>query len=177
MAEKDSYVKFPILLYTDGSCINNGFKDAVGGFAYILLWDSMKKEYWYSNFEQPATNNRMELRGILSGLREIKSRWSPSYPKIAVISDSKYCIKGASIWMYRWEKRGWKKRDKIEKENPLLNVDLWKEMFDLCKILKPSFFWIKGHSGNKYNEICDYLSTTSLSIRQEYSKNVRNSIE
>jgi ribonuclease HI len=66
----------------------------------------MKKEIWRSNFEQPATNNRMELRGVLSGLNEIKSSWIFPYPKIAVISDSKYCIKGASIWMYGWEKRG-----------------------------------------------------------------------
>jgi ribonuclease HI len=126
----------------------------------------MKKEFWHSNFEQPTTNNRMELRSILSGLQEIKSRWTHPYPKIAVISDSKYCVNGASIWMYRWEKRGWKKK----------NADLWKEMFDFCNILKPSFFWVKGHSGNKYNELCDSLAETSISLRQEYSKNVRNSI-
>jgi ribonuclease HI len=68
--------------------------------------------------------------------------------------------------MYRWEKKGWKKK----------NVDLWKEMFELCKILKPSFFWVKGHSGNKYNELCDSLADTSIYLRQEYSKCVRNSI-
>jgi ribonuclease HI len=176
VTEQELSAEFPILLYTDGACRNNGSKNALGGWAYILLWDSMKKEIWRSNFEQPATNNRMELRGILSGLNEIKSRWIFPYPKIAVISDSKYCIKGASIWMYGWEKRGWKKKEKAEKRAALLNIDLWKEMFDLCKILKPSFFWVKGHSGNKYNEICDDLSETSIALRQEYSKNVRNSI-
>jgi ribonuclease HI len=76
--------------------------------------------------------------------------------------------------MYNWKRKGWKSKGK--KENTLLNLDLWKEMFDLCKILNPSFFWVKGHSGNKYNEICDSLSTTSLSLRQEYSKSIRNSI-
>jgi ribonuclease HI len=80
----------------------------------------------------------MDLKGILSGLQEIKSRWPFPYPKIAVISDSKYCVKGASIWMYNWEKRGWKKKSK--KGSPLLNIDLWTEMFYLCDILKPSFF-------------------------------------
>jgi ribonuclease HI len=176
MTEQEISAEFPILLYTDGACRNNGSKNALGGWVYILLWDSMKKEIWHSNFEQPTTNNRMELRSILSGLNEIKLRWAPSYPKIAVISDSKYCIKGASIWMYGWEKRGWKKKEKAEKRKALLNIDLWKEMFDLCKILKPSFFWVKGHSGNKYNEICDELSITSIALRQKYSKNVRNSI-
>jgi ribonuclease HI len=143
MTESKIQTQFPIILYTDGACINNGSKNATGGWAYVLLWDSMKKEFWHSNFEQPTTNNRMELRSILSGLREIKSRWTHPYPKIAVISDSKYCINGASSWMYRWEKRGWKKK----------NTDLWKEMFYLCNILKPSFFWVKGHSGNKYNRL------------------------
>jgi ribonuclease HI len=179
MTEQEIWIKFPIILYTDGACINNGSKNAIGGFAYVLLWDSMKKEYWYSNFEQPTTNNRMELRGILSGLREIKSRWPSPSLKIAVISDSRYCTQGASIWMHKWEKKGWIRgwKKKGEKEKPLLNVDLWKEMFYLCKILKPSFFWVKGHNGNKYNEICDSLSITSVFLRQEYSKNVRNSIE
>jgi ribonuclease HI len=178
MTEQEIRVEFPILLYTDGACINNGSKNALGGWAYILLWDSMKKEFWHSNFEQPTTNNRMELRSILSGLKEIKSRWISPYPKIAVISDSKYCIQGASIWMYNWEKRGWKKREKeqVGRKHPLLNVDMWKEMFELCKILKPSFFWVKGHSGNKYNEICDELAEISIALRKEYSKNVRNAI-
>jgi ribonuclease HI len=176
MTEQKIYTEFPIILYTDGACINNGSKDAIGGFAYILLWDSMKREYWYSNFEQPTTNNRMEIKGILSGLREIKSRWNFPYPKIAVISDSKYCTEGASTWMYNWEKKGWKKGDKT-KGIFRLNVDLWKEIFELCRVLKPSFFWVKGHSGNKYNEICDELSDTSTYLRQEYSRNIRNSID
>jgi ribonuclease HI len=174
MIEQKIWNNFPIILYTDGACVNNGSKNALGGWAYVLLWDSIKREFWHSNFEQPTTNNRMEMKSILSGLRDIKSRWSSPYPKIAVISDSKYCIKGASIWMYNWERKGWKR--KLKKENSLLNADLWKEMFDLCKILNPSFFWVKGHSGNKYNEICDSLADTSLSLRQEYSKNIRNSI-
>jgi ribonuclease HI len=176
MADQEIYAKFPILLYTDGACKGNGRKNAIGGWAYVLLWDSMKKEFRHSNFEQPTTNNRMEIRSILLGLQDIRFRWSSPYSKIAVISDSKYCVHGASIWMYNWEKRGWRKREKAEKRGALLNVDLWKEMFELCKVLKPSFFWVKGHSGNKYNELCDLLSTTSMDLRQEYSKNVRNSL-
>jgi ribonuclease HI len=168
MTEQEICAEFPVVLYTDGACINNGLKNSEGGFAYVLLWDSAKKELWYSNYEQPATNNRMELKGILSGLREIKYRWYhfyPDYPKIAVISDSKYCVNGASSWMYNWEKKGWSgSKKKKGEEKFILNIDLWKEMFDLCKVLRPSFFWVKGHSGNKYNEICDNLSITSLSL-------------
>jgi ribonuclease HI len=176
MTEREINIQFSVILYTDGACVDNGSKNATGGWAYVLLWDSMKKEFRHSNFEKPTTNNRMELRSILSGLQEIKSRWTHPYPKIAVISDSKYCTQGASIWMYSWERKGWKRKEKSEKNGRVLNVDLWKEMFELCKILKPSFFWIKGHSGNKYNELCDSLADTSISLRQEYSKCVRNSI-
>jgi ribonuclease HI len=179
MIEQEIYTEFPIILYTDGSCVNNGAKNAIGGWAYVLLYETMKKEYWHSNFEQSTTSNRMELRSILSGLYEIKSRWIFPYPKIAVISDSRYCTQGASMWMYKWQRNGWKKNknSKVGGKHSLLNIDLWKEMFDLCKILKPSFFWVKGHNGNKYNEICDELSDTSTYLRQEYFKNVRNSIE
>jgi ribonuclease HI len=174
MTEQEIWINFPIILYTDGACINNGYKTAVGGWAYVLLWDSMKREIRHSNFEEPATNNRMEMKSILFGLRDIESRWIFPYPKIAVISDSQYCIKGASTWMYNWKRKGW--RRKIKKEKSLLNVDLWKEIFDICQILNPFFFWVKGHSGNKYNEICDNLAITSIELRQEYSKNLRNSV-
>ncbi|GHU49478.1 ribonuclease H [Spirochaetia bacterium] len=167
---------FPIILYADGACRNNGSKNATGGWAYILLWDSMKKEFRHSGFEQSTTNNRMEIKSILFGLQDIQSRWSNPYPQIAVISDSKYCINGASTWMYSWERRGWKKGKKIESKSPLLNVDLWKDMFEVCTTLNPSFFWVKGHNGNKYNELCDSLAFTSIRSRQEYSKSIRNSI-
>jgi ribonuclease HI len=177
MDEKEIYTQFPIILYTDGACSRNGYKDAPGGWAYILLWDSLKREFRHSNFEQPATNNRMEIKSIISGLRDIKDRWKPPYSKIAVISDSEYCVKGASVWMYSWERMGWKKKEKREKQKPLLNIDLWKEMFELCTILKPSFFWVKGHSGNKYNELCDLLSSTSLERKEEYSRSIRNAAD
>jgi ribonuclease HI len=176
MIDNEFLNRFPIILFTDGACKANGSKRSVGGWAYVLLYESMKKEIRHSNFEQPTTNNRMEIKSILSGLQDIKNRWRYPYPKIAVVSDSKYCIHGASTWMYSWRRNGWKKREKLEKIKPLVNVDLWKEMFDLCKILKPEFYWVKGHSGNKYNEICDTLSTTAVSLRQEYLKNVRNPV-
>jgi ribonuclease HI len=166
MIEQEIHVKFPIVLYTDGACRNNGSKNAVGGWAYVLLWDSGKKEVRRSNFERHTTNNRMEIQAIISGFKDIKSRWNPPYPKIAVISDSKYCVQGASSWMYRWREKGWRKK----------NVDLWKEMFDICQTFNPSFFWVKGHNGSEYNEICDSLAESSASLRQEYSKNIRNSI-
>lgn len=167
MTESEIWTRFPIILYTDGACRNNGSKNAAGGWAYVLLWNSMKRELWHSNFEQPATNNRMEIQSIISGLRDIKSRWIHPYPGIAVISDSKYCVNGASSWMYLWEKKGWKKK----------NTDLWKKMFDLCKTLNPFFFWVKGHNGNRYNEICDSLAETSIDLRREYLKNIRNCVE
>jgi ribonuclease HI len=173
MTEDEILTQFPVILYTDGSCKNNGFRNSIGGWAYILLWDSLKKEFWHSSFEEPTTNNRMELKSIIFGLEDIIKRWEYPYPRIAVISDSKYCIHGASKWMYSWERKGWKKNKKLEGKHPLLNVDLWKDMFELCNFLHPFFFWVKGHAGNKYNELCDSLADTAINFRSEYTKSLR----
>ena len=168
--------KYDIILYTDGSCINNGSSNAIGGWAYIIIYQNIKKEFYCSGFENNTTNNRMEMKAILNGLKKINSYPSNAYLKILVISDSQYCIKGASNRMYRWQEKGWQKNcNKGKGKRDIKNIDLWKEMFAVCSVLKPDFSWIKGHSGNKYNELCDLMASTSRDLQEAYSKSIRYS--
>jgi ribonuclease HI len=168
---------FPILLYTDGACVNNGYENSKGGWGFILVWDRLLKEYRRAGFEKGTTNNRMEIISVLQGLSEVKTRWgNQEKGKVLVISDSQYTIYGASKWMYKWQIAGWKKTPNKKKgtRHPLLNTDLWKQMYDICKEINPTFIWVRGHTGNYYNELCDSLATTAISTQQDYYQAFRN---
>ena len=47
------------------------------------------------------------------------------------------------------------------------NLDLWKEYDKVSKNKKISFTWVKGHSGDKYNEIVDKLAYTEAKNLKE----------
>ena len=112
-----------------------------------------------------TTNNRMELLGVIAGLKALKNPC-----KVNLYSDSKYLIDAFNNgWLKSWEENGWKKKD----NKPVLNVDLWKKLIKLNCIHKVKFIWVKGHSANIENERCDFLAVTAatstgLSIDEGY---------
>lgn len=82
-----------INIYTDGSCINNGTDDAIGGYGVYFqndFKDSISKKL-KKNEEHKITNNRAELKAILSGLKKLKNEIMDG-KQIIVHTDSMYCI-------------------------------------------------------------------------------------
>lgn len=134
-----------VTLYTDGACSGN---PGPGGWAAILLYGSHKKEL--SGGEKNTTNNRMELTGVIEGLRALNQ---PCI--VELYSDSKYVIDALEKgWAVGWRKRGWKKADK----KSALNSDLWAVLLDLCDQHDVRLHWVKGHAENPYNNRCDELA-------------------
>ena len=134
-----------VTLYTDGACSGN---PGPGGWAAILLYGNHKKEL--SGGEKNTTNNRMELTGVIEGLRALNQ---PCI--VELYSDSKYVIDAlVKSWAMGWRKRGWKKADK----KPALNSDLWAVLLDLCDLHEVHLHWVKGHAENPYNNRCDELA-------------------
>ncbi len=132
-------------LFTDGACSGNPGK---GGYGAILRYMGHEKEI--SGGERDTTNNRMEMKALIEGLKALKEPC-----EVVVYSDSKYLIDAITQkWVYGWEKRNWIKSD----GNPALNSDLWKEILELLKIHKCEFVWVKGHNGHPENERCDRLA-------------------
>ena len=56
-----------VKLITDGACLGN---PGPGGWACILRYNEHKKEIWGA--ERYTTNNRMELKAAIEGLRALK---------------------------------------------------------------------------------------------------------
>ena len=104
-----------------------------GGFAALFLENDLIS---FSGHEKDTTNNRMELLAVIIAI--IYCNRDCEY---IIYSDSKVTINCAE--------GGWKRNK---------NLDLWKE-YDKVKIGKRyKFEWVKGHSGNKWNDMADRIA-------------------
>lgn len=128
-----------ITLFSDGSALGN---PGPGGFGAILRYGD--KERIISGGEAHTTNNRMELLGVIEGLRALKEPC-----EVTVISDSSYVIRGINEWL-----EGWIKRNFAKVKNP----DLWHEYISVSSAHKINGVWVRGHNGHPENEQCDQIA-------------------
>ena len=140
-----------LTIYTDGACSGNPGK---GGWGAILIYN--KKERYISGSKQLTTNNQMELTATIEALKAISK---PS--NIALYTDSQYVKNGITSWIFNWKKNGWKTANK----KPVANKDLWIELEKYVDFHSVSWFWVKGHSGDHYNEIADELAVKAMNER------------
>ena len=134
-----------VTLYTDGACSGN---PGPGGWGCILEYQGHEKEL--SGGEASTTNNRMELTGVIMGLRALKEPCT-----VELYSDSRYVIDALEKgWVYGWKKRGWVKSDK----KPALNSDLWEQLLAEFARHEVHCHWVKGHAANPKNNRCDELA-------------------
>ncbi len=128
-------------------CFTDGAYSSVrdqGGVGIVILKDN-QEILRYSNMYPRTTNNQMELGAIIIALRTIKGEIS----SLVIHTDSQHCI-GCAV-------QGWKRRK---------NKAMWEEFdkqYNRVKKLCPDirFVHIKGHTGNKYNEIVDNLAVAA----------------
>lgn len=135
-----------MLIYTDGGCIGN---PGPGGWAAILVRGGHYREL--GGGEPSTTNNRMEMRAAIEGLREVRPG-----DRAHVLTDSRYLHDGISRWIHAWKRRGWRKADGGE----VLNRDLWEELDALCRRpqVPPTWEHVRGHAGHALNERCDAIA-------------------
>ena len=136
-------------LFTDGACSGN---PGPGGWAFILRDRKTKKELTGAGGEPDSTNNRMELKAVIEGLKSLKKRC-----RVALHSDSKYVLQGLQEWMAGWKKKGWVRVEGGQKK-PVKNVELWQELDQLVARHQISFHHVRGHSGHPENERCDVMA-------------------
>jgi ribonuclease HI len=104
--------------------------------------------------ESPSTNNRMEIMGLLEGLRALKR---PT--RVQAHVDSTYLMKAfTDRWLDGWQRRGWVNSQK----KPVANRDLWEELLVAAKPHQLDFTWVRGHSGDTLNELVDQLAVDAV---------------
>ena len=133
-----------VVIYTDGSSRGN---PGPGGYGAILISEKGHQKKLSEGFRK-TTNNRMELLSVIKALEALKKPC-----EVIVFSDSKYVVDAVEKgWVYAWQKKGFAK-----KKNP----DLWKRYLNVAKNHRIKFEWVKGHSGNEFNERCDKLAVAA----------------
>ena len=137
-----------IIIYTDGACSGNPGK---GGWGAVLIHDGNEK--YLSGYDKMTTNNKMELTATIESLKSIKTK-----SKIELYTDSQYVKNGINSWIINWRKNGWITASK----KPVANKELWIALDECAAKHEVSWFWVKGHAGNKYNEIADELAVTAM---------------
>jgi ribonuclease HI len=134
-----------VQLITDGACLGNPGR---GGWASILRYEDQAKEIWGS--EPYTTNNRMELRAAIEGLRSLTEDC-----EVEVVTDSEYLKNGITSWIHGWKRNGWKTAAK----KPVVNQDLWQELDEEVRRHKIVWSWTKGHASHSDNNRCDELAS------------------
>ncbi|MFH5804303.1 ribonuclease HI [Alienimonas sp. DA493] len=148
-----------VTLFTDGACRGN---PGPGGWSFILRHDASGKEKEGSGGEALTTNNRMELCGVIEGLKSLNTR-----TRVEVVTDSTYVAKGSAEWMPGWKKNGWRRRVKGKGWGEVKNVDLWQELDGLLAEHDVTFRVVRGHSGHAENERCDELAVAAAKSFQK----------
>jgi len=131
-------------LFTDGACRGN---PGPGGWAVLLRMGAREREI--AGGETQTTNNRMELKAAIEGLKALKRPC-----RVEIHTDSNYVRDGITRWVHGWLGNGWRTSSK----KPVKNADLWQELVDAVEPHRVEWHWVKAHSGHPENDRVDALA-------------------
>lgn len=136
-------------IYTDGACSGN---PGPGGWGAILLYGEHRKDV--SGSESETTNQRMELRAAIEGLKALRR---PA--RVRLHSDSAYVINAFEKgWIERWQRTGWQTAAK----KPVSNKDLWKQLLAASAEHEVQWIKVKGHADDEWNNRADALARAAV---------------
>ena len=139
--------------YTDGSCDNRNPKHPGGtGFVRILA----KAQRTLKVHSRPYTNttsNRMEVLAVIHALESIRK---PS--NVTIYADSQYTIKVARRLATNNVHEG------------MSNKDLWLRYISVARQHRVTFIHVKGHRGNRFNEVADKLAGRAFQLAKNDPK-------
>lgn len=128
------------IIYTDGAYSRMNDE---GAYAFVILTELNNEVKRFAKKITNETNNRAELKAIINAILQLPQ----DATDIVVYSDSQYALCTLS--------GQWKRK---------LNKDLFDIWDDVIKErgLTIEYKWVKGHNGNKYNELCDKLCNEAV---------------
>ena len=143
-------------VYTDGACSGN---PGPGGWAWVV-----PDGEFAAGSDLATTNQRMELKAALEAVKAFQG-------EVIIFSDSTYVVNCfRDRWWEGWLRRGWLNSAK----KPVKNRDLWEPLIESYRDRNNiSFRWVKGHSGDRWNDEADRLAvqagTEQISLKGDLS--------
>lgn len=128
-----------ISIYGDGSSTG---RVGPGGYGWVIVRENEILSWGYGG-SPVTTNNLMELEGLIQGLQFYLDSGlaEASSELVELVSDSRYAI-GMASGAY----------------TPTKNLAEAQRAKELAAAVDCRFRWVKGHAGNRFNELCDVLS-------------------
>jgi ribonuclease HI len=127
-----------VSIYCDGS--SHPERGRPGGWAYALIMEGEVKVTG-TGAHPATTNNLMELQAALAGLREVLARGWHCDHLVELVSDSRFALEIAS-----------------GSSLPSKDMPLCLELAAACREAGAKTRWVKGHSGDVWNEVVDALA-------------------
>ena len=146
-----------LYIYTDGSVVGNGKKDAKGGYG-VFYSDINIAPISKIMTQKLITTPLSELFAIIDGLTNLGPQMHTG-SQIYLYTDSEYCYKSLTKWYKQWEKNNWK-----TKTNTLVkNIEEIKQAYILIKKYNVNLVHINSHTGKTDlhslgNDIADLLA-------------------
>jgi len=195
----------PVMLpvYTDGSCINNGKRGAVGGIGVFFGHGDTRNVSECVEFgddtQGKVTNQTAELlacvraieRGLLrapDGITAVSPQAVKGDIIMTIYTDSEYVAKAMNTWAAGWATNGWKTANGRQ----VANIGLMKTLYDLKKRTGTRFQHVPAHGteprdcrsmahahweGNKMaDEFATAASARCFRAKQQRREHVKTSI-
>lgn len=123
-----------VLIWTDGACRRN---PGPGGWAAIVVDADGTELTELSGGEPATTNNRMEYRAALEGLRSL-----PAGSSACIVTDSKLMLDSMTRWIHGWRRKGWR----TTAGEPVKNQDLVQALdAEIARHAHVRWHWVRGH--------------------------------
>lgn len=132
------------VIYTDGACLGN---PGPGGWAALVRVGT--ESTTLCGGDSSTTNNRMEMQAVITSLTHL-----PEPFDIQLYTDSRYVINGINDWIDTWYMNNWRTANR----KPVKNKDLWQELHARTQEHSITWHWVRGHSGDQFNELVDRLA-------------------
>jgi ribonuclease HI len=140
-----------LVVFTDGSAIGNGSRNARAGYA--MVWPNHPTLTSGKPLQGDGkTNNRAEFMACIDALQIVDSVDATRMKPLHIYTDSMLLINTTTKWMKGWKKNGWRKAS----GDPILNRDLVERLDVLLASTPRKVIWqhIEAHTNKQ-----DWLST------------------
>lgn len=140
------------IFYTDGAAKKNGDKESVASWAVVAV---DRPELNCSGILMDSSNQKAEIEAVIKACEVAKAN---NLRNILVVTDSKYVANAINKWIDRWEHNGWLDN----KSKPVKNMESFKRLAQSRSGLDLEIAHVRGHNGDRYNELADKLAREAL---------------